>query len=131
LAGKDNQYGAGRIRALNAVNAVPSADAQPPTAISDLTATISTSDILLQWSPSTDDVGVSHYVIYRKDSPYFTPSHADSVGTSATPAYADASAAGDTTFNYCYHVKAVDGVGHKSSDSNEAAEFDRYLITLP
>ena len=32
--------------------------------------------------------------------------------------------------NY-YHVKAVDGVGHKSADSNEAGEFDKNLINEP
>ncbi|KPL18853.1 MAG: hypothetical protein AMJ92_05960 [candidate division Zixibacteria bacterium SM23_81] len=130
-SGKDNYYGAGRIRALEAVNAVPSGDQQPPTAIYDLTSTLSKTNIVLQWTPSTDDVGVSHYVIYRKDTPNYSPTPADSIGESPDTVYTDAGAAGDTTFNYCYHVKAVDGMGNKSFDSNEAGEFDRYLITLP
>ena len=33
--------------------------------------------------------------------------------------------------NYYYHVKAVDGVGHKPADSNEVGEFDKNLINEP
>jgi serine protease AprX len=129
--GKDNDYGAGRIRALQAVNAVPSGDVSPPTAITDLTANYRQGCIVLQWSPSSDDVGVSHYVIYRKDTPYYIPVHGDSLGFTSLTTYTDAGAAGDTLTNYFYHVKAVDTAGKKSSDSNEAGEFDRHLITRP
>jgi subtilisin family serine protease len=130
-AGKDNDYGAGRIRALQAVNAVPPGDTQPPTAIDDLITTVSLGDIVLQWSPATDDVGVSHYVVYRKSSPNYSPTPGDSIGESPDKFYVDAGAAGDTLTNYYYHVKAADAAGHKSSDSNEAGEFDRHLISLP
>jgi serine protease AprX len=130
-AGKDNNYGAGRIRALQAVNAVPQADQQPPSAISDLSTNLSIADIVLQWTAATDDVGISHYVIYRKNVPSYTPTHAESLGTSVLTSYADAAAAGDTLTNYYYHVKAVDTSNKKSSDSNEAGEFDRRLISLP
>jgi subtilisin family serine protease len=126
--GKDNYYGAGRIRALQAVNAVPEGDQQPPSAIDDLMATLMTNHIFLQWSSSSDDVGVSHYVIYRNTMPYSTPSPTDSIGTSSDTTYTDAGAAGDTLTNYYYHVKAVDGAGHKSGDSNAAGEFDTHLI---
>jgi serine protease AprX len=130
-AGKDNSYGSGRIRALQAVNAVPSGDLTPPTPITDLVAIYRQGCILLGWSPSSDDVGVSHYVIYRRDTPDYTPTHGDSLGSSTTTWYTDAGAAGDTLTNYFYHVKAVDTSGKKSSDSNEAGEFDRHLITRP
>jgi serine protease AprX len=130
-SGKDNDYGAGRIRALQAVNAVPSGDLSPPTPISDLTATFRQGCIVLQWTASTDDVGISHYVIYRSDTPDYEPSHDDSLGSNTPTWYVDYGAAGDTLTNHYYHVKAVDVSGKKSDDSNEVGEFDRHLITRP
>jgi hypothetical protein len=102
----------------------------PPAAISDLTARLTTSAIRLSWTAVTEDEGgqpitVDHYVVYRGSEAAFTAGPADSVGSTAGTTYDDPTPAlSDPAVNHYYVVKAVDGAGWKSSDSNRVGEHD-------
>jgi chitodextrinase len=85
-------------------------DTIPPTIPTDLTATaISSTQISLSWTASTDNVGVTGYRIYRDGSQITT-----TVGTS----YQDAGVSPATP--YSYRVAAYDAAGNVSDLSNEA-----------
>ena len=80
-------------------------DAQPPSAPSDLRATTATqSTVGLAWTPSTDNVGVSRYTVYRDGAP---------VGSSTSPAYTLAGLVCGTT--YLVAVDASDAAGNRSA----------------
>jgi fibronectin type 3 domain-containing protein len=93
-------------------------DTQPPTAPSGLTATaISSSQINVSWTASTDIVGVTGYLIQR------------SQGTGST-AFAQVSTSSGTTFSntglssrtrYNYRVQATDAAGNLSGYSSVAS----------
>ncbi len=86
-------------------------DTQAPSAPTGLTATASSSTrVDLSWSASTDNVGVTNYLVYRGTSLLAT------IG--ATTTYADTSVAASTS--YSYTVKARDGAGNLSAASNTA-----------
>ncbi|MCK4597758.1 proprotein convertase P-domain-containing protein, partial [bacterium] len=103
-------------------------DTSPPSAITDLQATLSGDQIALCWSAATDDVGVSHYVIYRNADPGFQPQASDSIGWTGETTFLDPdSPVKNTLVNGYYVVKAVDISGNKSSSSNKVGEFDKAL----
>lgn len=86
-------------------------DTQAPTAPSGLTATaVSSSQINLSWSASTDNVGVTGYDIYRGGT---------LVGSATSTSYSDFGLTAST--NYSYTVKAKDGAGNVSGASNTAS----------
>jgi chitodextrinase len=70
---------------------------------------VSDSSIDLAWSPSTDNVGVDGYRIYRDGS---------AVGVSAAAAYLDAGLGAGMT--YSYQVSAFDSSGNESARSSPA-----------
>jgi lysophospholipase L1-like esterase/chitodextrinase len=83
------------------------APATPPTVPAGLTAgLVSSSEIDLTWTASTDNVGVSGYHIYRNGT---------LVGTSSLPSFSDTSVAPSTA--YVYTVSAYDGDGNESERS--------------
>jgi len=86
---------------------VPDADAEPPTAPA-LTAMVTSDDIHLSWTASTDDLGVKEYRLYRDGALISTRTSRD---------FDDNNRAEGT---YRYKVVAVDNAGHTSPDSNEA-----------
>jgi hypothetical protein len=86
-------------------------DTQAPTTPTNLTASaVSSSQINLTWTASTDNVGVSGYKIYRSGV---------QIGTSATNSYSDKSLSPSTT--YSYRVSAYDAAGNESSKSTSAS----------
>jgi uncharacterized membrane protein/fibronectin type 3 domain-containing protein len=90
-------------------------DNQPPTAPSNLTATgVSPSQINLSWTASTDDVGISDYLIERCLGAACTPTYRINTSTSAT--YSDTGLPAVTT--YTYRVRATDAAGNLSPYSN-------------
>ncbi len=94
------------VTAINVTTLAP--DTTPPSAPANLNATpVSTSEIDLSWSASTDNVGVTGYKVYRQGS---------LVGTSASLSYNDKSLAAGTT--YSYTVSAVDAAGNESAQSS-------------
>ena len=86
-------------------------DTQAPTVPTNFTATaVSSSQINLSWTASTDNVGVTGYDVYRNNS---------KVATVATTSYGDTGLSPSTT--YSYFVKARDAAGNVSASSNTAS----------
>jgi hypothetical protein len=102
-------------------------DPVPPSAIGDLTATLSINDIVLQWSHAADNVAIDHYVIFRNTDPFFAPSSRDSISKTKGTSYLDPGAAGTMGTNYFYVVKAKDPSRNLAEDSNRVGEFDSSL----
>jgi len=95
-----------------------------PEAIDDLTIKLAGDALHLEWTEPYDDIGVTRYVVYRNTAAY---SLGDSLTGTTDTTYTDMGVVGDVDTNYFYMVKAVDGVGNKSEESNEVGEFDVYL----
>ena len=88
-----------------------STDTTAPSTPSNLVATAASSArINLNWSASTDNVGVTGYAIYRDSSKI--------ADTSAT-SFSDLGLSASTT--YAYTVKAYDAAGNTSANSNIAS----------
>jgi len=86
-------------------------DSEPPTAPANLTATVrSSTQIDLRWSPSTDNVGVAGYLVYRDGT---------QIGSVTTTSYQNTGLKPATTYRYL--VVAYDNAGNHSSASNEVA----------
>ena len=81
-----------------------SVDASPPSAPSNLQATISGASVDLSWTASTDDLSVIGYDVYRDGS---------MVGTVASSDFIDSAVAPGSTYSYA--VRARDGAGNPSS----------------
>ena len=91
----------------------------PPSMPANLAATaISSSQINLTWTASTDNVGVTGYRIYRCQGIGCTPS-TTRVNTSATNSYTDDGLTASTA--YVYKVAAYDAALNVSSQSNSAS----------
>jgi hypothetical protein len=106
-SGHDEEDGGGRRR-----------DTQPPSAPSGLTATAPSEErIDLTWTASSDNVGVTNYLVERCAGPgcnTFTQ-----VGTSTTAGYSDGGLPTSSTF--AYRVRATDAANNLSGYSNVAA----------
>jgi hypothetical protein len=60
---------------------------QPPEAVTDVTAAVSGTDIVLAWTATT---GADSYKIYRVTEPYAAPTPGDLICTTANTTYTDA-----------------------------------------
>jgi hypothetical protein len=91
------------------VTVTPARDTQPPTAPTLRPAAARSDRVDLEWSASTDNVGVTGYQIFRDGT---------SIGAipAATHSYSDTRVAGTT--GYTYMVKAIDAAGNLSAPSN-------------
>lgn len=86
-------------------------DTVSPSTPSSLTATPeSSAKVNLNWTASTDNVGVAGYKVYRQGT---------QINTSATNAYSDTGVATGATYSYA--VSAYDAVGNSSALSVEAS----------
>jgi hypothetical protein len=99
-------------------------DPVAPTAIGDLTATLSVSDIVLEWSHAADNVAIDRYVVYRATDPGFVPGGGDIIHETKGITYQDPGVAGTVGTNYFYLVKAADPSGNLAEDSNRVGEID-------
>jgi chitodextrinase len=92
-------------------------DTSPPTAPTSLGATgISSSQINLSWTASTDNVGVTGYLVercVRNGCSDFVQ-----IGTTTATTYSDTGLSSGTT--YKYRVRATDSAGNLSGYSNIA-----------
>jgi fibronectin type 3 domain-containing protein len=93
---------------------IPS-DVQAPTTPSNLSATPSGTQIALSWTASTDNVGVSQYLIERAPSAGGTFVQ---IATSNTAVYTNTSLSQNTT--YYYRVRAQDAASNTSAYSSTA-----------
>ena len=89
-------------------------DTQPPTAPSGLTVTAGTNQNLLSWTASTDNVGVTAYLIERCQG--VSCSTFAQIDTSTITSYTDNTALALTS--YSYRVRARDAVPNFSGYSN-------------
>ena len=111
-----NQNGAAWVMHMVAFKADPGApaDTTPPTAPTALTATpASTTQINLAWNPSSDNVSVAGYKVFRNGT---------QVGTPGTTLFQDTGLTPSTS--YSYTVAAVDGAGNVSAQSAPVIRHD-------
>ena len=107
-----------KVIVADAVKFVYVGDTEPPTAPTNLTATaVSSSQISLSWTASTDNKGVAGYKIYRNGG---------EVGTSTSNSYVDSGLTANT--QYSYYVKAYDAAQNLSDPSNTVL---RYTLSVP
>ncbi|MBI4682157.1 MAG: choice-of-anchor D domain-containing protein, partial [Nitrospirae bacterium] len=94
-------------------------DTTPPTIPVNVQASaISTSQVNLNWNPSTDNTAVTGYKIFRNST---------QIATTSGISYQDSGLSQATT--YTYSVKAYDGAGNESDYSNTAsATTDQILL---
>ncbi len=93
-------------------------DNEVPSAPGTLTGTVSSStQISLSWGAATDNVGVSGYYIYRASASLGAYTI---IGTAITTSFADTNL--NSATQYCYVIKAFDGVPNVSSASNEVCK---------
>lgn len=93
----------------------PAPDTELPSQPTGLTGSAdSATQVSLSWTPSTDNVGVTSYLVLRDGN---------QIGTTQTPQYTDKTVAGDTS--YSYQVIAVDASDNASDPS------DSIPITTP
>ena len=97
----------------NTTNTTPTTDTQPPSIPSNLTATpLSTNQIRLNWSASTDNVGVDFYRVYRDGIHRMTV---------YSPGFLDTGL--QSGKEYTYKIRACDKVGNCSNDSASVTEW--------
>src|SRR2546422_7121109 len=93
-------------------------DTTPPTAPSNLTATtVSSSQINLAWTASTDNVGVTGYLVERCQNAGCTSFTQITTPTGTT--YNDTGLSNSTT--YRYHVRANDAANNLNTNSKHAS----------
>jgi hypothetical protein len=103
-----------------------------PAAVSDLGAILSGDDLVLTWSPVSEDtqgnpLTVDHYLVYR-DTVAFRDPGSDPFQTAADTFWVDdTGVVGDTGKHYFYWIAAV-ADGKESDDSPGAGEFDTGLM---
>jgi hypothetical protein len=86
---------------------VSAGDTQPPSVPASVhTTSVASTSVSLAWSPSTDDVGVTGYTVYRNGA---------SLGTVSTTSFTDNTVSAGTT--YTYTVDAFDAAGNHSAPS--------------
>lgn len=97
----------------------PGSELVPPSTPTGLTASFLNGSVSLNWQPSTDNVGVTDYGVYRTDN---ATGLTTAIGTVQNP---DGSAPAPTSFvdknvapgSYTYTVDAGDAVGNRSAQS--------------
>src|ERR1700693_21399 len=98
----------------------------PPTAPTNLTATVSGSQINLSWTASTDNVGVTGYLVERCLGAGCT-----TFAQIATPTSTTYSDTGLTPGSYSYRVRATDAAGNLSPYSNVASATMAIIAAPP
>jgi large repetitive protein len=91
-------------------------DTQPPTVPAGVAATVTGATVSVAWSPSTDDIAVARYDVYRSTTSGFTPGPGTLVGA-VTSGTIRTETPGEGTFYY--RVAAVDTSGNASAPSVE------------
>ncbi|MGU3646435.1 DNRLRE domain-containing protein [Microbacterium sp. C23T] len=91
-------------------------DVTAPSAPGNFTATLSTgTNVTLSWDASTDDRGVTSYVLYRSLASDFTPGAGNRIAEVTTPGHVDTGRAAGTWY---YKVTAQDAAGNISTASS-------------
>ncbi|MCU0610997.1 MAG: S8 family serine peptidase [Candidatus Eisenbacteria bacterium] len=105
--------------------AASGADTEAPTAPSGAQLA---GDGMLSWSPSTDNVGVTGYRVYRATQAHFdVGSGLAPFGTTTGTSYSVAGSLGDPAVNYYFRITAHDAALNESDPSNTVGEHDYQL----
>ena len=111
----------------------PGPDTQPPTPPTGLLAVADTpTEIELSWNPSSDNVAVTGYDIYRCDgppSPWGAPCGDFLLTVGVVTSYEDKSVVPEST--YTYEVRGRDAAGNVSTESNASSATTPAPDTLP
>ncbi len=97
----------------------PTSDTQAPGAPGNLTATVqNATDVRLNWTAATDNVGIAEYRVHRSATTGFTPSAANRIATvsGSTLTYTDP---GRPVGTWYYQVVAADAAGNAGTSSLE------------
>ena len=92
----------------------PPPDTSPPSAPSGLSASTSIGSATLNWTASSDNVGVSRYNVHRSQTSGFTPAAGNRIAQPTGTSYTDSGLAAGT---YYYRVTAEDAAGNISAAS--------------
>ena len=116
---------------LQAVQAPVVAEALDPAMVEGLRAHLSGDDLLLAWSPVTEDaqggpLTVDHYLVYRDTLAFREPGSDPFQTTADTFFLDDTGPVGDTGEHFFYWVTAVAG-DKESADSDGVGEIDKEL----
>jgi chitodextrinase len=115
------------IMQMVAIRTPGSVDITPPTAPTNLTATaVSASQINLSWTASTDNVGVTQYLV---ESCLVSACTVAQIGTSTGTTFNNTGLASGTS--YSYRVRATDAAGNLSAYSNGAIATTQTPPTTP
>jgi subtilisin family serine protease len=109
--GWDMYFGAGRVNAAKAIALASStsitADIQAPTVPTNLKASnVTSTQVTLNWSPSTDNVLVTSYTVYRNGTKVSSLPGTFFVDSSLSP-----------STSYTYTISASDAAGNESAKS--------------
>ena len=92
----------------------PPPDTSPPSAPSGLSASTTIGSATLNWTASSDNVGVSRYNVHRSQTSGFTPAAGNRIAQPTGTSYTDSGLAAGT---YYYRVTAEDAAGNISAAS--------------
>ncbi|PYS25775.1 MAG: hypothetical protein DMG11_22200, partial [Acidobacteria bacterium] len=121
---KDAAGNLGAYSSVVSATTTGASDTTPPTAPTNLAAAVaSTSQINLTWTASTDNVGVTSYMIERCQGAGC--SSFAQIGTSTTASYPNTGLSDGTS--YSYRVRATDAVGNLSGYSTTASAVTNAL----
>lgn len=114
-------YESQRLALADIIEGAPTADTTAPTVPTNLSGTgISSTQINLTWTASTDAVGVAGYKIFRNTT---------QVGTSTTTSFTDTGLTASTT--YGYKVSAFDAAGNTSAQTSNVNVATTAAANLP
>ena len=116
-----DRFAAGTTRIGCLGSTPPPAETQAPTVPANLSAqAVSSSQINLTWSPSTDNVGVTGYNIFRAGT---------QIGTTATTSFSSTGLGASTA--YSYTVAAYDAAGNESAKSAAVGDTTSGTAGIP
>jgi hypothetical protein len=107
--------------ALVATGGFDVGDVDPPTAPPWVTLTKTG---VLTWGSSTDNVGVDHYCVYRRNKAYFSTQGYSPLATTPDTTWNFPGSMGDPGINYFFIVRAYDAANNESPPSPTVGEFD-------
>jgi chitodextrinase len=111
VAGHTLSFGKAATPSFSFDGVIPQPDTEAPTVPTGLTAQeVSSSQINLSWTASTDNVGVTNYRIYQGEA---------QIATSNTTSYQDKGLTVDTS--YTYTVSSADAAGNESAKSSQVS----------
>ena len=94
------------------------ADTTPPSAPTNLAASVAGGSVSLTWTAATDNVGIARYDVHRGTTPAFVPAVGNRIAQPTTTGYTDSGVGPGT---YYYKVIAEDAAGNVSLASNTAS----------